>query len=76
MLMALCVSTVLANAQSLPKEVATRATLNKPTIVRYANPPSFLDMLNSQSTVPSRSATSNININGINNQTIVNNKRQ
>jgi len=53
-------------AEDAYKEVATRATLNKPTIVRYANPPSFLDMLNSQSTVPSRSATSNININGIN----------
>jgi len=47
------------------KEVATRATLNNPTIVRYQNPPSLFDMLSSQSTVPSRGAATNININGI-----------
>ena len=46
------------------KEVATRATLNNPTVVRYQNPPTIFDMFSSQSSVPSRDAT-NININGI-----------
>jgi protease IV len=47
------------------KEVATRATLSNPTIVRYQNPPTFFDILSSQSTVPNRGAATNININGI-----------
>ena len=46
--------------------VATQAGLSNKTVIKYQNPPTLLDILNSKSNLPAPGASSNVTINGVN----------
>ncbi len=46
--------------------VATQAGLSNKTVIRYQNPPSFMDIFSSTSNLPMRGASGNVTINGVN----------